>query len=379
MTADPIAPASATQACRPGARALTDLEELESFAVLHARAQGVRPATVRRVLARIGHDGDGPGSWVAEWSAEAQRARARGHNLQAAARFSLARFPYVDGPVRRAALAQSVACFERWRSTQRATVKRTLERPGGTFSYYGADLEHSGRPLLVVIGGIVSTKEQWGRLLRLGGRIKMRIAIAEMPSVGENTLPYTPSSCAQLSAILDDLGEKPNDRAFVLGLSFGGHLAMQCALQDPRIGGIATIGAPISAFFSDAQWWTRVPRVTRRTLAHATGVAEADLTRALPAWALDAAALRTIRIPVAYVASARDEIIPAADVALLERHASGVRTICFDDVHGSPQHLLETRLWLTRSLLRMRGAAGPWTGALSALLRLRLRLRGMTA
>jgi pimeloyl-ACP methyl ester carboxylesterase len=214
------------------------------------------------------------------------------------------------------------------------------------------------QPLLVVTGGIVSIKEQWGYLLGLAGRIGMTVAVTEMPGVGENTVRYDAEAWRFYPALLDDLAAvADSDQAYLLALSFSGHLALRASVHDRRIRGIATVGAPVAAFFQDQEWFAHLPETTVRTLAHLTGIPRADLPELLAPWALTDS-LGSVDIPVHYVASRRDEIIPAADPALLARAVPGARVVEHDDVHGSPRHLLETRLWIARSLLSMRGLGG---------------------
>jgi len=155
-----------------------------------------------------------------------------------------------------------------------------------------------------------------------------------------------------------------------MAASFSGHLALRCALSDSRIRGVVTIGAPVSAFFTDQEWQRQLPRVTADTLAHLTGLDFAQLSRQLPAWALTEAQLEALRIPVAYLASARDEIIPPQEARLLRAHVSKLSMAVNDDVHASPGHITETRLWSALSLLRMSGAGGAQRAVLAALWRL---------
>jgi pimeloyl-ACP methyl ester carboxylesterase len=81
---------------------------------------------------------------------------------------------------------------------------------------------------------------------------------------------------------------------------------------------------------------------------------------------LDEERLAAVRVPVAYTASRRDEIIPAEDVERLRRCLAGFHVIENDDVHGSPRHTTETRLWIVRSLLRMAGGAAIPSAAVTA-------------
>lgn len=333
---------------------MNPLDELRSFVLLHARAQRLSDRAVHRVLGRISRDsGAGPGSWVGEWSDAAAAASARGGYAQASALYGIARFPYVDGPARAEAHQRCLQACEMALRRRPEVARRTVRTDEGSFVYYSRAAP--GRPLLAVLGGIVSLKEQWAQVLSTGRRLGMAVAVTELPGVGENTLPYTPASWCFLSLLLDDVGDQADTSAcYVLGMSFGGHLALQASLHDPRIRGVATVGAPITHFFSRPERWQRLPVLTRRTLAHLTRTTEADLPARLPQWRLDEAALGQLSIPVRYVASSRDEIIPSDEVATLLRYAPHARAIEFDDVHGSPGHVTLTRVWLAMSLRRMR-------------------------
>lgn len=220
--------------------------------MLHARAQGLEPERCRDVLGRITTAwGDGPGSWGRVWSEEGEALAGRGRHLDAVRHFALGRFPYVDGEDRARAQRGCVEAFGTWRRTgsARGSVERLeLDVPGGRVVCWAAGLSASARrPLLVVLGGIVSVKEQWAPVLARAGALGLAVVVTEMPGVGENTLPYRSDSPRMLSAVLDAVsGRADTARTSVIALSFGGHLALRCALSDERIRGVATVGAPLA-------------------------------------------------------------------------------------------------------------------------------------
>ena len=78
----------------------------------HASAQHL---AADEILARIDTDGEGPGSWSAEWVRAGETYERDGNLLAAATHYNLARFPFVDGPARAEALRRCVAVFDRWR------------------------------------------------------------------------------------------------------------------------------------------------------------------------------------------------------------------------------------------------------------------------
>jgi esterase FrsA len=339
---------------------VNDVDELKRYADVHAR--GLEIAGYRSLLDRVGHDGTGPGSWVGEWTAAGDRLTASGRHVQAARHYLMARFPFVDGPARQEAYDKSLASFDRWREG-RGLERIEVDFDGHRLSCWAAGLAPD-RPVVLILGGFLTVKEQWAPALPIFARLGMAAVGLEMPGVGENQVPYTRSSHRFLSAVLDALaGRADVTRGYALAMSFSGHQALSCALEDPRIRGVVTVGAPISAFFTDEVWRKQLPAVTVDTLAHLTG---GDLD-AMSDWALTASALAGLEIPVGYVASLRDEVIPQADPQFLRTHVRNLSVLTHDDVHASPMHVEETRAWLTLSLLRMQGARDMRTLLLSAM------------
>ncbi|MEV0136492.1 alpha/beta hydrolase [Dactylosporangium sp. NPDC050688] len=348
------------------------LTELKEFAVLHARGQGMAARDVRRILAMVGNDEPGhPDSWTAVWRRAGDAERDRHRPLRACQAYAMARFPYAGDPYRAAAQDECVRAFDAWRRAGTGIERLELDLPGGSVAAWATGLD-TGRPLLVVAGGIVSVKEQWAPVLARLGAFGLAGVVTELPGVGENRQRYLPSSGRMLSDLLDRLATRADVAdTSVLAPSFGGHLALRTAARDPRVRRVLTVGPPVAGFFTDPAWRARLPELTRSTFTHLAG---AD-PFASEGWALTPAELAAVRVPVAAVLSSRDEIIPAGDPVLLRRHLPDARFRVFDDVHGSPGHVAEMRLWLLHTMQRMRGAGGPVTAALGLALAAR-RLTG---
>ncbi|WP_210592340.1 alpha/beta hydrolase [Streptomyces sp. GESEQ-35] len=352
----------------PG-RTAHDIDELKQFVVVHSRAQRLPPELCEEVLARIGHDGEGPGSWTEEWAAAARKLAAEDRLLDASQCWNTARFPYVDGTPRARAQQACSETFAQWSGAQETVIERvdvTLPDGDGTrlpFVALAAGLSADvPRPLLVVTGGIVSVKEQWAPALLLAEQLGLAMVATEMPGVGENRLGYGKDSWRMLSALLDTLADRADvDRTYASAMSFSGHMALRGALHDPRIRGVVTAGAPVSGFFTDRSWYdSSVPRITKDTLSHLTGVPRAELFDGLRDWELRPGELSALSIPVGYTVSLRDEIIPPSDVRTLKRYVSDLTLNEHDDVHGSPAHVEETRAWTVQTVLKMmRAAASP--------------------
>ncbi|KLL11316.1 MULTISPECIES: alpha/beta hydrolase [Protofrankia] len=337
---------------------MSDVDELKRHVAAHAATLGIGPQEYQALTAGISHDGVGPGSWVYEWSRAAEEREAEGELLTAAAFYNFARFPFVDGNARLDALENCVRTIEEWRYEVPAVERLDLKIGNGTVGAWttglvGPDSLAGGqrRPLLIITGGIVSIKEQWVTVLLTAAELGLAAVVTELPGVGENTLRYTPESWRIFPAILDALADSADvSRTFALALSFSGHLALRWAVEDPRLRGIVTAGAPVRHLFTDRAWQNALPPVTRDTLAHLAGVDVERLPDLLPGFALSDQKLAAVNVPVRYVASTRDEIIPAHDVQLLRTHLSDLAVLEHDDVHGAPQHAAETRAWTVQAL-----------------------------
>jgi pimeloyl-ACP methyl ester carboxylesterase len=326
----------------------------------------------------------GPGAWTHAWLSLAQAAEARGRDLDAVRYYTMARFPYVDGPDRQAAQSAGVDAFDRWRKRVRGISRLDLPFEGAGFACWAAGLSQRNRlPLILVLGGITSTKEQWAPVLAEADRLGAAVVVTELPGVGENALTYGTDSTRMLRYLVDLLGRAADaSRTCVVGLSFGGHLALRHALEDNRITGLATAGAPVRDFFTRAAQLAPLRRLMTLTLSHLMRTPVDRLPAALADWGVDEEQLTRLRTPVAYAASRDDEVAPPSDVRLLEQTVPHLRLVENDTLGGRPDQAPETRLWLLSQALRMAGTASGVRRAASArvrVLRARRRLAGTSA
>ncbi|SDG94494.1 Alpha/beta hydrolase of unknown function [Sinosporangium album] len=341
---------------------MNDVEELARFAVVHARNQGVSDTALERVLSRIGHDREGEaGSWAVEWTAAGDDAAAAGDDAAAVALYTLARFPYPDGPARRSAQRRAVEAFTRW-SAPTPIEPLTFFTAGRTARAWTVGLSAEAerpRPLVLVIGGIVAPKEQYAPVLLQLDRLGLAGVVAEIPGVGENTALYGRESWRFIPALIDAVGDRADvSRTYAVAMSFSGHLALRAAVHDPRIRGVVTAGAPVRWFFTDREWQRRLPSVTVHTLAHLLRCSAAEVGEVgdvVARFGLSDEELGALAVPVRCIVSLRDEIVPARDVELLRLRVRDLDTLVHDDVHGSPGHVAESRLWSVLSVVRMLG------------------------
>jgi esterase FrsA len=349
---------------------VNDVAELKQFITVHARAQGIAMSDLTDVLGQVEHDhGAEPGSWVWAWIRAGRQLENQGRPLDACRRYNIARFPYVDGQARQGALDLCLSAFDRWRAGQ-GIERLELELSGGKVRCLTSGLSTTERrPLLLVMGGIVSVKEQWATVLPQARRLGMAGVVTEMPGVGEHEAVYGPGSGYFLPELIDALtGLADTSRTYAVALSFSGHLALDAATADPRIRGIITAGAPVRSFFTDPASQAGLPRITVDTLAHLARAESGTVLEGLRDMALDGKRLASLGIPVYYLASRRDEIIPAADTELLRAQVADLHLVENDDVHGSPGHVLDTRLWIVRSLLELNDSHRAQRAAISAVL-----------
>jgi pimeloyl-ACP methyl ester carboxylesterase len=340
-----------------------DIAELRQFIGVHAANQNIEPAVLDRVLAGIGNDLEGdPASWAVQWTREAQEAGARGELTVAGAMAALARFPFVDGPARAAAARVGIDAFTQWAASGPLQDLR-VESGQGTLRLWTAGLSTSDpRPLVVLLGGIVATKEQYAPVLLQLDQLGLAGAVAELAGVGENTWRYDRDSWQLFPAILDALADRAQvDRTHVVALSFSGHLALRAAARDDRIRGVVTAGAPIREFFESLRedGGAAIPRVTRDTLAHLLGCGPGELAERTDGWELSDEELSAPAIPVRYIVSSRDEIVPPAEAEVLRAQVKDLELLTHDDVHGSPAHVAASRTWCVLSVLRLLGGYDP--------------------
>jgi esterase FrsA len=334
---------------------MNDVDELKRFVIVHARAQNITRCA--QVLESIQNDdNERTGSWAREWMRSAESLERNGKLLEASQHYTMARFPYVDGSARQRALERGVASFDRWRREHSDIQPLEVNLPDGRFRCWTAGLSTTRRrPVMLIMGGIVSTKEQWAPVLRQADRLGVAGVVTEMPGTGENTLPYDAESWRMLPALFDSIADRADvANTYALTLSFSGHMALRCAVDDARIRGIVTSGVPVSRFFTDTAWHRSLPQITVDTLAHLTGKGQGEVTDRIRHWALSPEQLRALDIPVHCMVSRRDEVISREDVRQLACHVSRTSFLEQDDVHGSPHHIVESRLWTVRSLLFMR-------------------------
>jgi len=332
------------------------LDELKEFVKLHAVGQGIHRSVVNDILDRINFSsGNDSGAWAFEWMRNAENSFHDGDKLGTFVRYNLARFPFVDSEPRKKALTKCVEIFEDFCQSQELDIQRLKIAVNGlSVPVYGSNLnETGGRPLLVVMGGIVTIKEQWYGFLTGAWKIRCPVVAIDFPGGGQSPLKYHKDSAEDLRLILDGIFKHVKvDKCIAISLSFCGPLFMKLSLSDHRIKGIIASASPIYHFFTDAEWWRKVPMITRSSMAHCMGISLEQLAEKKKEMGLPPDELEKIDIPVTYIASLHDEIIPPDEWDLVREKVSNARVIKINDVHGAPNRLRQYNLELIWSILR---------------------------
>lgn len=333
------------------------LEESKEFVRLHARYMRMSTTEIEQVLDRIHDlDGAGEGCWVTEWNGLAADRHRNGDASGAADLYVLARFPCADTPAKASAARNAADITAARLAESGAGEKRSAWVGDAEVPFLFTRPSRPDAPLVVMMGGIVALKEQWSGFLGLSRRLGCAIAIVDFPGVGENEVPYSRDAAKVYTALMDAVADECDaDDTLAVAPSFGGHLALLCSAQDTRLRGLMTVGAPLRAFFTDPGTRAGMPRITGLALGRAARVSPDHLHERLDELALGPDEIAALRIPVTYVASTRDEIIPVGDWRDAAVLNSALTVYAFDDEHGAPHHLRETRLLTLTALCRHAG------------------------
>lgn len=333
---------------------MPDLAQRKYYSQLHAIAQGMDMQVFAKVLDSITNDaGIYPGDWCMTLTAKADQYYAQHQYEPALHYYNLARFPYIDSPAKQRAYACCKKAFAQCCRRQQLSLETlSIRCEGMDVPCYFSPGPRLDAPLFFVMGGVVSIKEQWIQLLKLGKRLKSAVVLIDFPGVGDNPLSYHRHSHYLLKRVLDRLRRYANvTNTHCVAMSFGGSLALQHAAHDARIRSVITVGAPIHDFFVDHTHWASVPEITKQCLQHCLKRDITQLSNGLSLLSIREQ-IKQLHIPVCYVFSERDELIVSAEKDNLLRHCQNLALYCFDDVHGSPNHLPLTKLIIIGNLLK---------------------------
>ncbi|MBV8048491.1 MAG: alpha/beta fold hydrolase [Paludibacterium sp.] len=217
------------------------------------KAQGISRRSLRQVRSHVTNFwGTGPGAWTHEWTLHAKQAERAERWLEASACHGAARFPVINTPERKQALADQIRCYLRaapefpCRFERKSLDIRTAAGPSQIMAHLfePAAPARRPRPLLCLSGGVYIGKFELHQLAvalaRYGG---LRVCALDMPGTGETTLPLEPDSQEVYRQVIDQLRD-PSARTGMLGISIGGHWAAKLAMQG-AVDAAVDIGGPV--------------------------------------------------------------------------------------------------------------------------------------
>lgn len=316
---------------------------------------GIPSATARAVMERAGTWD----RWCRTWSEEGERhaaiaaeAEAAGRTVTAGEAFARAalchhfgQFMFFDD------LEQKAAATER-KLALYARAAPLLEPPaealaiafeGGTLrAYRRRPAGASGT--VVLIPGSDSTKEEFGALEEHFLKRGVATVSVDGPGQGEGRAfgPLRADVTDAVRAVLAALDERAGARALV-GMAFGGHLALRAAAGLPELAGVVSI----NGFCDLAAMWPAFPPVYRANMRYALGAASEEEARGR-------AAAFTLRdtpapaMPALVLHGGRDRIFPPAEAEAQARWAGGAVQL---EVFPDGNHVCNNIPWLYRPMV----------------------------
>jgi len=141
------------------------------------------------------------------------------------------------------------------------TSPGTLEVAGGTLEY---EVRGEGRPVVLIHGGLVDRRLWDGQVAVLAS--EHRVIRYDLRGLGRSSMPTGPfSHLDDLDRLLDELA---TERAVLVGLSLGGAIAMDYALEHPeRVDGLVLAASSLRGHPVSAETRAKVEEVYRTAAA----------------------------------------------------------------------------------------------------------------
>ena len=133
-----------------------------------------------------------------------------------------------------------------------------------------------------------------------------------------------------MTAILDAIADRDDvdhGRIGAVGVSLGGYYVVRAAAFEPRLTAIAGISGP----FCFGEDWEAMPELTRETVAHHTGAADAEQARAR-AQQLDLSGVaEAVTQPCLVVTGERDRVIGWRETERIADAVAGSEWVLYPD------------------------------------------------
>lgn len=206
--------------------------------------------------------GQGPGSWVRQWSELAERAGAAGDHLLAAQEFGWAHFPALADQTKRAALSRQLdqylaaapdfpVGFQRIHLPV-GTGSGTVEVPVHVFAAPGLD---GSAPVVLFSGGVDSWKMDLHHMaVGLARRLPVRLLAFDIPGTGENPVPMSRASTGMIDGLVGAARAMTSGPVAHVGVSMGGYFSAYSGLSG-LVDASVSFGGPVEAAFTAGRGW----------------------------------------------------------------------------------------------------------------------------
>jgi dienelactone hydrolase len=288
--------------------------------------------------------------WLDAWTATAEvhvdlarRALERGHRrsggeayVRAAVSYHFSKFVWVLDPAlnRRntEAAVRSLYAAHKLLDPTAERIEAELPGGGGVVANLRRPAGDGPAPVVVLIPGLDSTKEEffhWESVFLDRGMATLSL---DGPGQGETgfALNIRPDYEVAVAAILDAVAgrrELDPERIGAVGVSLGGHYVVRAAAFEPRLRAIAGISGP----FAFADNWDSMPELTRETIAHHTGSADATQARARAAELDLAGVAERVSQPCLVITGKLDRVIAWEDTWRIAQAVPGAEWVLHED------------------------------------------------
>lgn len=314
--------------------------------------QGIDPVDQEEVLARIASSNNSrtrdkwldsvmgyrSGNWAYEWNSLGARYQQEASSLEgeaaadkffsAALCFSIAGYPHLkDDSLSIQAQALSNAAYEEGARKTSYVIKK-LEFPykkGNIVGHLHLSHTNEPQPVVIVSSGLDSLQTDIWRLFRdfLAHR-NIAMLTVDMPSIGYNSQwDLTEDSSVLHQAVLNQLPSLPwvdHHRVGLLGFRFGGNAMVRLSfIEQSKIKGCVTFGAPIHDIFSSREKMQQMPKMYMDVMASRLGKTSVDinsLSGQLNAWSLKTQGFlfgRKTKVPILALTTENDVVSPYSD------------------------------------------------------------------
>ena len=311
--------------------------------------------------------------WLDEWSRTAEvhadlarEAEEAGHErtageawVRAAVCFHFAKFVWVlDAERSRAAAERAIEALYRAHKLLDPTAERVEAPLDG--SRVVANLRRPPAPerppLVILIPGLDSTKEEFFRAENVFLERGMATASLDGPGQGEGGLELAirPDYEVAVAALLGALGDRSDldlERVGAFGVSLGGYYAPRAGAFEPRLRAVAGLSGP----YHFGECWDELPSLTRETFVARSGARDEREGREKASQLDLAGVLERLTQPALFITGRLDRLIPWQQTARAAEEAPGGRFVLHEDgSHGCANVPYKTRPliadWLAEQL-----------------------------